>query len=443
MDHETWIMNHLKFRDHKLVVAACVLGALAYLPILNNGFIADDYVILKRIEILKIHPLYLFQVPPENFRSVSYVIFGFFKWVAGYQSWPFYAFNIGLHVLNIILLWRLLRIILDDDFAAELAVLFFAVFQAPQEAVMWLAAMNETTLFFFTLLTLLAWSRKRHGLAALAYFCALFSKESAVIVPFLVLLFDLYTERRFVWQKYVWFAAPTAVFVALFFLTVPNNFMLTNRSYSFGPRALLVLGKSFHRLLWPWFYIVALTAWLTTRKPPYLTAAPCRACIRSAHSWRRLAAHLGAVMVVMLPYMFIAYQTSIPSRQLYLASAALMTMFAILLSPLRGSSILKVVVVVFVGFNIGYLWLRKDRQFEERAAPTTQLVGVLKRYSPRHTVIRHFAYPLPEIASSAALAAPGWDPSLITVGEAKTECHECLLLEWKGPVSGYEAAEIR
>ena len=427
MDLGIRIMNHLKLRNHRLVGLACVLGALAYLPILNNGFIADDYVILKRIEILKIHPLYLFQVPPENFRSVSYVIFGLFKWLAAYQAWPFYAFNIGLHVVNIVLLWRVLRIILDDEFAAELAVLFFAVFQAPQEAVMWLAAMNETTLFFFTLLTLLAWSRKRYGLAALAYLCALFSKESAVIVPFLVLLFDLYTERRFVWQRYVWFAIPTAAFVALFFLTVSNNFMLTSRSYSFGPRALLVLGKSFHRLLWPWFYIVAFTAWLTTRKLP---------------SWRRLAGHLGAVVVVMLPYMFIAYQTSIPSRQLYLAAAALMTIFAILLSPLRGSSILKLVVVVFVGFNIGYLWLRKDKQFEERAAPTTQLVGVLKGYSPQHTLIRHFAYPLPEIASSAALAAPGWDPSLITVGDA-TECHQCLLLEWEGSVIGYQAAELK
>jgi hypothetical protein len=238
----------------------------------------------------------------------------------------------------------------------------------------------------------------------------------------------LYTEKRFVWQRYVWFALPTAAFVALFFLTVSNNFMLTSRSYSFGPHALLVLGKSFHRLLWPWFYIIALTAWLATRKPP---------------SWRRLAISLGVVVTVMLPYMFIAYQTSIPSRQLYLASAVLMAMFAVLLSPLRETSILKIVVVVFVGFNVGYLWLRKDKQFEERAAPTTQLVGVLKQYSPQQTVIRNFAYPLPEIAGSAALAAPGWDPSLITVDDKGTECHQCLLLEWKGPLNGYEAAERR
>jgi hypothetical protein len=139
----------------------CLLAVLAVLPALNNGFIADDYVILKRVEVLKADPLYLYQVPPENFRFVSYVVFGAIKALAGYRSWLFYAFNIGLHVVNILLLWRFLRIVIPDELTVRLAVLLFAVFQAPQEAVMWLAAMNETTLFFFALLTLLAWSRRR------------------------------------------------------------------------------------------------------------------------------------------------------------------------------------------------------------------------------------------------------------------------------------------
>jgi hypothetical protein len=427
MDHGTWTMDHLKIQHRKLLFLACALAAFAYMPILNNGFIADDYVILKRIEILKNQPLYLYQVPPENFRFVSYLIFGFFKLLAGYQAWSFYAFNIALHVTNVILLWRLLRIIVDDEFTAQLAVLFFAVFQAPQEAVMWLAAMNETTLLFFTLLTLLAWSRKKYAAAALSYACALFSKESAVVVTLLALVLDLYTEKRFVWRRYIWLAIPTAAFAALFLATVSNNFMLTSRTYSFGPHALLVLGKSLHRLLWPWFYIVVVIAWFGTRKAP---------------SWRKVAGYLGAVAVVMLPYIFIAYQTSIPSRQLYLASAVLMTMFAVLLRTIRDTSIFKLFVVVFIAFHVGYLWLRKDRQFEDRAAPTTRLVSVLKVYPQQRAVIRNFAYQLPEIATSAALAA-GWDPSLISIGDTGADCHGCLLLDWKGPASGYAVTKRR
>src|SRR6476619_7265199 len=114
---------------------SCVIAAVAYLPILNNGFIADDYVILKRIETLKTQPLYLFQVPPENFRLVSYIIFGALKTLVGYHAPAFYAFNIALHLATIILLSRLLRVLIKDETTIALAVILFGAFQAPQEAV--------------------------------------------------------------------------------------------------------------------------------------------------------------------------------------------------------------------------------------------------------------------------------------------------------------------
>ena len=405
----------------------CLLAVIAYLPVLNNGFIADDYVILKRVEILKTQPSYLYQIPPENFRAVSYVIFGVLKTLAGYRAWPFYAFNIGLHLTNIILLFRLLPIVLDDERTARLAVLLFAVFQAPQEAVMWLAAMNETTLVLFTLLTLLAWFHKHYVLAAIAYSCALFSKESAIIIPLLVALLDLYKTKPLVWKNYGFLSIPTAGFIAIFLWTRTDNFMLTNASYVFGPHAILVLGNSLHRLLWPWFYIILLLVWMKRHELPSLL---------------RIGVYLGAVVVTMLPYMFIAYQTSLPSRQLYLASAVLMTIFAVLLKPLRETLLANIVVVAFIGFNIGYLWFRKDGQFEQRAAPTTQLINSLRQHHPQRTLIKNFAYPYQEIATAAALAVPGWEPGLVSVEGGNPHCTHCLLLEWNSQDQHYEAAEI-
>jgi len=412
-------------RHRSWLLICSVLAVFAYLPALNNGFIADDYAILKRVEILKTQPLYLYQVPPENFRLMSYVVFGAVKAVAGYHAWPFYAFNIGLHLVNLVLLFRLLRVLLQDDAVVRLAVLFFAVFQAPQEAIMWLAAMNETTMFFFTVVALLAWWRKQFAASALAYGFALFSKESAVIVPVLIVLMDLYKEKVFVWRRYLVLLIPTAVFAVIFLLTLSNNFMLTNRSYSFGPQALLVVGKSLHRLLWPWFYVFVAMGWLARRRLPSL---------------REVFVYLAAVVVVMLPYMFIAYQTSLPSRQLYLACAILMTLFATLLKPLRETRLLSFAVITFVAFNIGYLWLRKDRQFEERAAPTSRLIETLRQYRPQTAIITNFAYPYPEIASSAALAVPGW-AGLVTVAEAGN-CTHCLQLEWDSTTLRYRAVQV-
>jgi hypothetical protein len=401
---------------------------LAYLPILNNGFIADDYAILKRVEFLKTQPAYLFQIPPENFRWVSYVVFGVLKSLVGYQAWPFYLFNIGLHLANIVLLWSLLRLVVADKTTIRLSVLLFAVFQAPQEAVMWLAAMNETTLAFFAFLTLILWLRKRYIWATLAYSVALFSKESAIVIPILAVLLDLCKEKQIHWQRYLLLAVPSAGFLAIFLFTVSKNFMLSSRSYVFGPQAVLVLVTTLHRFLWPWFYIFLAVVWLRIRRWP---------------SWSLVGLCLGFVIVTMLPYMFIAYQPSLQSRQLYLASAALMTMFGMLLANLRGTPLMNVVIAAFLAYNIGYLWIRKDGQFEERAAPTTQLLNVLRQHRPQRTIIKNFAYPFPEIASSAALAVPGWELGQVFTTDEGIDCDDCLQLEWDAKARRYVVGELR
>jgi hypothetical protein len=236
-------------KSHLFLLLACALGVFAYLPSINNGFIADDYVILYRVEMMKTQPLYLLQAVPENFRFVSYVIFGILKAAVGYQAWAFYVANIALHLLNIVLLSRLLDALIGDRLIVRLAVVFFAVFQAGQEAVMWLAAMNETTQFLATVVTLLLWWRGRYVLATTTYAVALFCKESAIIIPVLVILLDFYKYRTIFRRTQLLLLIPTILFATVFLLTASHNFMFTNRSYGFGFRAIFVLGRSLHRLL--------------------------------------------------------------------------------------------------------------------------------------------------------------------------------------------------
>src|SRR5881628_1643776 len=85
-----------------------LLAVIAYTPALNNGFIADDYVILHRLDLIRAQPLLLFHVPPENFRLTSYIIFGFLKTLVGYDARLSYAVNIAIHLANIGLIYRLL-----------------------------------------------------------------------------------------------------------------------------------------------------------------------------------------------------------------------------------------------------------------------------------------------------------------------------------------------
>jgi len=402
---------------------ACALAVVAYAPAVNNGFIADDYVILQRIDLMKLQPLYLFHVPPENFRIVSYGVFAFLKSLVGYDARFFYAANIALHIANILLFHRLLKLVVKDDFVAHTATILFSVFQAPQEAVMWLAAMNETTMAFFALIALLMWWRKQYAVAAVAYAIALFSKESGVVILLLIALLDLKQRQRKPYRAYAFLLIPTAIFAAIFLSTLRFNFMITNHSYAIGFQAVLVLLLSLHRLVWPWLYIIVVMVWITNR---------------TLTRWNKIPFYLGCVIVPMLPYMFIAYQRSLPSRQLYLSSAVLMTAFALLLRPLEHSRLLQVFLVAFVCFNIGYLWVRKDAQFEDRAAPTTQLIEALRAHAPQPALVVDFAYPYPDIARAAALAVPGWKPEFILINESRDRCEHCLKLRWNAHEKQYE-----
>src|SRR5947207_11356028 len=140
----------------------------------------------------------------------------------------------------------------------------------------------------------------------------------------------------------------------------------------------------------------------------------------------------------MLPYMSIAYQRSLPSRQLYLCPAVMMAVFALLLKPLEGTALLRIFMIAFVGFNIGYLWIRKDAQFEDRAAPTTELIAALGRHMSQRTLVSNFAYPFPDIARATALTVPGWRPDLIFVNEPRERCEDCLQLRWNALEKHYE-----
>src|SRR4029077_15462996 len=93
--------------------------------------------------------------------------------------------------LNCILLSMLVREITGDATLAWISGTFLAVFQAPQEAVAWLAAMNETLSACFLLLTCLFWFRGRQGLAAFTFIAALYSKESSVILILLLPLVEM------------------------------------------------------------------------------------------------------------------------------------------------------------------------------------------------------------------------------------------------------------
>jgi hypothetical protein len=393
-----------------LLAVACIA---AYLPAFNNGFIADDYVILEWAGKFFAHPGFLFTVPPQNFRMTSYIIFEVLKRIFGYNPVVWYAVNTAFHFIACVLLWRLL-LRFENEFVAGLATLLFAVFQQPQEAVMWLAAMNETLAAIFILAALVLWTRTQHGWALLCYTLALISKESSPILLLLIPLVQWRQRKPLFTPAYLLYFIPTAIFGAVFLTTWSANTMIHYQLYAISPHALLVLLISLHRLLWPWMYLFAALAmaWGAMRL-----------------NLRGVATTIGLIAVPMLPYIFLTYDKHLPSRQLYLSCMVFMVIVAGMIQRVKIAEVRAAAVALFCAWNIFYMWTVKDRQFLERAAPTTELLQVLQTRQPTHIQIEGFPYPVTDIGKDVAFLVPGWTPEMIDVGGA---CDDCVSLKWDG-----------
>lgn len=394
-----------------LLAAACLA---AYLPAFNNGFIADDYVILDWAGKFFAHPGFLFTIPPQNFRMTSYIVFEVLKRAFGYKPEVWYIVNTGFHFIACVLLWRLL-IRIEDRFTASLATILFAVFQQPQEAVMWLAAMNETLSAMFILGALLLWTRDRHGWALLCYSLALISKESAPILLLLIPLVQWRRHKPMFPRAYLLYFIPTAAFAAVFLETWTSNHMIRGQFYAVSPHALVVLAITMHRLLWPWMYVFAALA---------LIWGTMGLTVRGA------ALAIGLIALPMLPYIFLTYDKHLPSRQLYLACMVFMTIVARMVQAVKIPELRTAAVAVFCVWNVFYMWTTKDRQFKERAAPTTELLRILQSRSPAPLRVEGFPYPVTEIARDVAHLVPGWAPEMLKLdGE---QCNGCSSLKWDG-----------
>ena len=89
----------------------------------------------------------------------------------------------------------------------------------------------------------------------------------------------------------------------------------------------------------------------------------------------------------------------------------------------------RTVLVAYVVFNVSYLWVRKDVQYQQRAAPTGQLIQILRSRSPQPVQVLDF----PENPWTAKLTTrlvAGWKPEMLRVNEPDNACTGCLTLRW-------------
>jgi hypothetical protein len=198
-----------------LIPASLLLVALGlYRPVLEHGFVHFDdpaYVTENRAIQHGIHAATIEWAFSTDRMGTWHPL----TWLSHAADWSLYGSNprghhltsLLLHVLNVLLLFGVLRTMTGRLWASAFVAFTFAVHPLNVESVAWIASRKGVLSTAFWLLTMWAYVRYagrggvgRYLLVVAAFALGLLSKPMVVSLPFVLLLLDVWPLRRMTWN---------------------------------------------------------------------------------------------------------------------------------------------------------------------------------------------------------------------------------------------------
>jgi len=249
----------------KAILIICSLVFLTYFNTLFNKFVGDDHLLLVRNSFYKswsnfprlFQEGYNFEWTRDMFSdnrdlgagSVSYrpvanasYFLGFWMW--GLNPFGFHLINVLIHMANVVLVYFLFLTVGFLSPAALFAALLFGLHPVQAEVVCNIGYRADMLACFFVLGAALFWLLFRretrkvfYWLSLVSYFFAVFSKESAVVFPLALWVYEQFFgtdrgRRRLVFDLYqagFWLVTAFYLYVYCFVFTnsaLPHNQML-------------------------------------------------------------------------------------------------------------------------------------------------------------------------------------------------------------------------
>jgi tetratricopeptide (TPR) repeat protein len=221
--------------DKKLlpwIAAVLALSFGLYLNSLPNDFNFDDNTLIRentlirklsnlpRIFISNYWANTAYEKGVLLYRPLAVATFAIDYALWGNNPFGFHLTNALLNALNAALVLLLLRAIFGENagvLPVALASLLFAFHPVHTEAVNMIVGRTELLAACFGLLTYILYLRGWSIASVAAFFLALLSKEIAVTVPIMLLIFDWLRGRKFNKTLYLCFGAVAALYLAIRF----------------------------------------------------------------------------------------------------------------------------------------------------------------------------------------------------------------------------------
>ena len=173
--------------------AVALLALVGLYPATRVYFVSDDFILVRQAQTFSAG-VFASAGGDGFFRPVGYVSLAMNAWIAGLNPVIWHTSALVLHAINAFLVAMLCRRLGAPAGGALLAGSLFALHGTHLEAAVWIAGRFDLLATLFTLGTLLLYG-KHLWLALLCGLAALWSKESAYVLPFLVAIVARW-ERR-------------------------------------------------------------------------------------------------------------------------------------------------------------------------------------------------------------------------------------------------------
>jgi len=291
------------------IYAVMVFTALIYVRALSNGSanFDDDYYLFKNAHIKtfdfeaikSIFSSFYF----SNYHPLTSLTYLIEHQLYGLNPMPYHLFNVILHLLNTLLVYKLIEKLSGKKLTALLVSALFAVHPMHVESVAWIAERKDVLYTLFYLSALLVYLNyinskskiKYYLICLLLFVLSLLSKSAAVTLPVLMLAVDLYKNRKLSAKMFLEklpFFALSILFGVLAIVSqetamkvLPTTFTFFERIFLFSYTLVFYVVKliaPFHLSamhyypdsatgILPWYYYASLPAliliaWLVIRK---------------------------------------------------------------------------------------------------------------------------------------------------------------------------------
>ncbi len=194
--------------------AVFAASAMLYAATVGYGFVFDDIPLLDYLSRIA-QEKNLWGLLNSDFRVLPDTPLGYYRpavllslhiddLLSGHRPWLFHLTNVLINSLNTVLVLVLARKLTGRDAAALIAALFFIVFPVHVEAVTFISCRTDLLSTFFVLAAMIFWWNASRGdgrpvwgiLSGLSIVPAVFSKESALMLPAVLAVFEVLLPER-------------------------------------------------------------------------------------------------------------------------------------------------------------------------------------------------------------------------------------------------------